>query len=352
MTYWFDQPVKVIESSTIEIDNIVFDPSSKKTTLPYNFIFKTIQPRHYKVVHNFLSSNYIHDSSNIIKLVYNQDFIYWYLKNMNNGIAIALIINKIIVGFITALFVKIKIDNKIIDIPYVNLLCVSKQLRNCNLCPILIDEIKTRICSKGLKHALFTSMSCPTKYFCKSNDYLIPINFNKLIDVGFINDIEHRNLITNNPLHLMHDSECNIIIDKLNNYYKNLKITIIFDYNSKFLLLSKKNIVYSFVNKTNNVVTDFVNFYKYYYYCIKQNRLISVAKLGFYFCEKLTPTELIEYLIDILPKYDIDQLCISDMANNDLINVTKYSTNGSLYCFLYNIYMSDCKSNQICLLPI
>ncbi|RYE12553.1 MAG: GNAT family N-acetyltransferase, partial [Rickettsiales bacterium] len=190
MSYWFDQPVNVDKSQNVEIHNIIIDPSTPKTTIPKCFEFKTVTSRHYKIIHAFLCKNYIRDKLNIVKLIYHEDFIYWYLKNVSLNFALALIYEKNIIGFITALFIQVEIHGKIVDMPYINFLCVDKKLRNCNLGPLLIDEIKKRICQKGINHALFTSMSNPTSHFCTSDEYIIPINFDKLVKIGFITDVE------------------------------------------------------------------------------------------------------------------------------------------------------------------
>ena len=110
--------------------------------------------------------------------------------------------------------------------------------------------------------------------------------------------------------------------------------------------------MYSFVNRNQQGdVTDFISVYKNYLYCIDKNKVVSVGQLSFYFCETMTITQLVSYLLDKLPSYGIDQLVFRDIGENMKINITKFSTNGDLYYYFYNVAIKETANDSIHFFP-
>lgn len=355
MSYWINQPIDISNTTEIKIiSNDIF--KRKKKSLPNGFQFKTLGLSYLEEIFGLLNNHYIEDSQHIIKLVYSKDFLYWYLKHVPPGFIIGLIFKKKIVGMIAALFIDMIVCGKKIKVPYINFLCVQSKIRNLGFGLFLIDEIKERLSKIGITYALFTGLKPITKYFCTTKDFVIPINYPKLKEVGFLMEDENLaplSVLNDNPLHLMNISDIDSIVSKLNKFMEKFDVKPYFTNESvKHFLLPKKNIVYSFVNRNENGdVVDFVSVYKNYLYCLEKNKIVSVAQLAFYFHETMNLTQLVLNLIDKLSTYNIDQLVFRNMSDNMSINITKFSTREQLYYFFFNVSIKEINSSKLCFYP-
>ena len=339
---------------TIIDENIVMTSSQ----LPFGFSLKTLNVSYLDEIHNLLNNHYIEDKQQIIRIVYSKDYLYWYLKNIPIGLIVGLIYNNKLVGMITAAIFDIAIYDSVIQIPFVNFLCLQKKIRNANLASYLINEIKNRILKREIKYAIFTSFATRidkiknlSELFCTIKKSAIPINYPKLKNVEFLmEDLPPIIRYNNNPFHLMQEQDIDIIVPKLNEFLKKYQLRQYFTNNSaKHYFLPKKNIVYSFVAKNNKTITDFVVIYKTYIYCLDRHKMVNVANLAYYYYESMDLTELIEYLLDKLSSYGFDQLFYSNYADNDTINFTHFDTNNDLNYHFYNTDIKNMISSDICL---
>lgn len=303
----------------------------------YHFKIKTLDLRYLEEIHNLLNNHYIEDEQKIIRLIYSKDFLYWYLKKVPNGLIIGLTYKNKLVGLITAIFIDVIILEKHKIMPYINLLCLQKKIRKLGLSKLLIDELKSRLQKLGMNDAIYTTMNQITNYYCISEDFIIPINYQRLNKINFINVLRSDKL-DYNPLQLVGINDIEIIKEKLNIFLSKYVIHPYFTHESiEDFFIPKKNIVYSFVIRDiNNKPTDFISIYKYYYYCIEKNEMLSVAQLSFYYYETITLTQLVKYLIDKLLNYNIDQIVFSNIMDNMEINITKYTSYRKLYYGSYN----------------
>lgn len=366
--YWINQPVDVIThkinvnqptDTTNVIDTIKIINSGliqkQSENLPNGFKFKTLGLNHLDEIFSLLNNHYIEDDQHIIRITYSKDFLYWYLKYVPAGFIVGLLYNNKLVGMITAIFMDMIVYEKEIKVPYINFLCLQSKIRKLGLGLFLIEEIKSRLTKIKITYALFTGMKPITKPFCTSNDFVIPVNYPKLKAVDFLQEnLTPIPKLDNNPLHLMMASDIDSLIPKLNKCMEKLSVKPYFTNESAHhFLLPKKNIVYSFVNRnTNHEVTDYVTVYKTYIYCKEKNKIISVARLAFYYHETMTLTDLITNLLDKLPSYDIDQLLFSNTFDNAEINITKFSTYGQLHYFFYNVSINETMPSKLCFFPI
>ncbi len=354
MSYWIDEPVEINNScKSIQIikPDLMLD---LMIDLPDGFSFKTLGVEYLDEIYNLITNHYVVDENCIYRMVYAKKYLYWYLKKIPHGFVVGLIYRNKLVGMITACFMDMIIYDKEIKVPFINFLCCQARIRNLGLAQMLMDEIKKRLVNIKMSYALFTGSKMVTKPFCTTTNYIVPINYAKLRQVGFLTaDIEPITQTENNPLHLMQDRDIDIVTIKLNNHTKKLYIKPFFTNDSvHHFLLPKKNIVYSFVKRDeNNEVTDFISIYKNYLYCLEKNQTVSVANLAFYFCETMTLTELVIYLLNKLPSYGIDQLNFRDTTENSTININKFSTHDKFHYFFYNVCMSETDSSKISFYP-
>ncbi len=92
---------------------------------------------------------------------------------------------KKLLAFITAIPVKIRIQDKEIEMAEVNFLCVHKKLRAHRLAPLLIAEITRRVNVTGVWQAVYTAGKVLPKPISRCRYYHRSLNPKKLIEVGF-----------------------------------------------------------------------------------------------------------------------------------------------------------------------
>ena len=347
MTFWKNQPICTSQKDDIEI--IKQDVSTKISNLPSDFRFKTLSLAYLDEIHNLLNNHYVQDEH--VRLIYSKDFLYWFLKHTPSEYIVGLVLKNKLVGMITVSFIDMIVYSKEIRVPYINFLCIQTKLRQLNLAPALIDELKLRISKTGLSYSLFTTSKYITQPFSTTTDFIVPLNCPKLRKIEFITE----NINIPNPeinaLNMMQKSDIESIRPRLNNFLKKFKIRPYFTNDSiGHFLLPKKNIVYSFVKRDNSQVTDFVSVYKHYLYCIEKQEMISVAQLAFYYYETMTLTELVTHLLDKLKVYGFDQFVFRNIGENEEINLTRF--NGSkLYYYFFNVNIPETIPSSLFVFP-
>lgn len=319
--------------------------------LPPNFTFKMLSTKYLNEIFTLLNNHYIEDD--ICRLTYTKEFLYWYIKS--GSIMLGLLYKNKLVGLISAITMDISVVEKVHKVAYVNFLCVHKKIRGAALGKYLVNEI----CNRVDKNIFFTKkkLESDLDYFCTTTDYIIPINEQKLRRINFLSDedeLEKLPLMTNNLLHLMSEADIKFIVPKLNAFMNKYAVKPIFSNDMALnYLLPKKNIVYSFVNRSKDTmaVTDFICVYKTLLYALEKQEYINIANVAFYYHETMNLTELIANLIDKLRTYDFDQLVFRNMADNTNINITKFSSYGELNYFLPGIHVDPIDSSKICIFP-
>lgn len=302
--------------------------------LPYKFSFKTLHTAYLDEIYNLLTNHYIEDLHNITRTMYSRDYLYWYIKNIPIGLVVGLIYKNKLVGLITAKPIEIIVDDNIMKTAIINFLCVQTKIRKKGLAKFLVQEIQNRLNKMGIKSASYSVGIETVKKLCVIKNYAIPINYSKLKNLEFLqDDLPEISKFHDNPLQLMTRLDIESIAQRLDNYLKKFKIRQYFQKELiEYYFLPKKNIVYSFVAKKSNVVTDFIVVYKSYLYCKEKHKMINVANLAYYYCESLTLTELVKYLLDRLQDLGFDQLNYNNLGDNDHINITHFEVSENNYC--------------------
>lgn len=308
-----------------------------------HFKIKTLSIKNLDIIYEFITNNYIEDE-NILRLTYSKDFLYWFLKLVPEGWMIGLIYENNIIGFVSAILVDVNIVDIVHKMPYIDFLTVQKNLRSNGLAKILIDKLQ-HILKKSGFDKFFSNTKKEInnmKPILSSKDYLIPINIKKLRHLEFIDDsCKKIPFLEDNPLHLMQKSDLESVVSNLNHALSGLKFKPVFNMvTGKHFLLPKKNIVYTFVNRINNEITDMITIYKHYYYCFEKKEMLSVAQLGFYFNNILSLTNLVQYLLEKIEKIGIDQLIFRNLFEADDICLEKYDSYTDLFYYLQDSRLS------------
>jgi len=353
------------------------------------FYSRILSAKHLDEIYALLNSNYVEDSRATCRLTYSKDYLYWYLKYVPKNLIIGLVYKdergkSKLVGFVTAMYIDVVINNVHKHLPYISLLCVHKEFRGYELNKILVNSLKKNIFLQNMSpptldqpisvkknnEVAFFSERCfeDHAHSVTLECYSIPINFKKMREIQFLPEDEAPELPdapSINTLHLLRENDLPEVTTKLNTYLRKYPIKMFFTAEStKHFLMPKKDIVYSFVNKNaSGAVTDFVSIYKNYYFCIKKKKMLSVGALAYYFYESMTLDDLIALLIGKMTEYQIDQLVFYNNFDNMTISCTKYMTDTHLKFYFIgdpihttpdkNVYLSDLslKANNHAIFP-
>lgn len=351
--FWENEPIKL--NNNEEINLITTDILTSNIEMPDGLKIKTLGLKYLEEIHSLINNHYTEDQQKTVRLTFSKDFIYWYLIYAPPEFIIGLVLNKKIVGLITALFIDMVIYDKEIKVPYINFLCLHSKIRNMGITFFLINEMKSRLLKNNITYGLFCTTRIPADTYCTIKEFIIPLNYSKLKEVGFLTETYLPiPKLHYNSFHLMAESDIDSVVIELNNFLAKFKVRPYFTNDSAHhFLLPKRNVVYSFVKKnTENDVTDFVTIYKKYLYCLDKNKIISVAKLAFYYYSTMNLTELIVHLIDKLLSYNFDQLLFSDMGENINIDITKFSTFDEFNYYFYNLCIKKTNPSLHCMFPI
>lgn len=321
--------------------------------LPDDFKFRTLDLKYIDEIHKLLLTNYVEDDDNIIMLTYTKQFLHWCLKKSPKNLIIGLTYRNNLIGLITATITKTIILGKMVNIPTINFLCVQKSLRNIGLAGYLIEEIRLRLVKMNIEKFMATSGSIINQAWCTITSCSIPINYDKLRKVEFlIGDFPPLPIIQTNPLGELKECDLSSVANQLNEFHKKYDFRPYFDADYvRDYMLPKKNIVYSYVLKNNDVITDFISVTKTYYYCFHFEDVISIANLTYYFTNTMSIRDLVCCLIDKI-KDEFDQLNFYNMMDNDEIHLNKFETNGILKIYFYNVQMPFIENKKISMLII
>ena len=300
-------------------------------------MIRQIRANEYQLIYDLLKNNYIEDNEKIIRQEHTVEYLKYHIQN--SIISLGFIINEKIVGFISALLIN--------DLPYINLFVVDKKHRGKNLGMSLIEQIRAKLIEMNYSYALIISPLNKFPYFAKVSEWVIPINYERLHKIGFVDEIDTNEHFQNNPLELLKSNNISETCCFLNSYLQKYKFKQLFtDTTFALNFIPKKNIVLSFVIKNNNVITDFISVSLCRVFCIEHNKTINVAQLSMYFYSS-NLTTLVKYLLDKLNNYGIDQLLIKNIMENEQINLTKYETNNDLFLSIVNAQIINIDNHEI-----
>lgn len=294
------------------------------------FTYLTLTPSYLDTIEAFLRENYLDATDDPIQIKYSRDFLYWYLRQVPNGLCIGICFNNKIIGIISCLIVPAMIKQESIMLATPNFLCVRHALRHTNVCKMLITELKQRLTALGHTKALFSTSRDLAKPHIEYETFLVPINIPKLFQVGFLEDtdIQHERY-PENPLKLMRPKYICSVAALLNAEYSACDLRPHFDSQQVHkTLLPKKNIVYSFVNLVDQKVVDFMSVYIFQMFCVEDQKYITTANLAFVALTTLNINVAMKLLVDKLKSYGVDQLTYQNWDKNKNLSITHFTTQG------------------------
>ncbi len=235
-------------------------------------IFDVTNFEECKEISEFLKYNYVENKKNEYRFNYTTEFIFWYL-NCLKSIAIGIMHNNILVGFISARYIKVSINKQLEDQVEINFLCVKKNERNNRLCVFLIQQMKILNMTDGIFQGIFTSEN-KYYYLLSSVKY-----YSRMINIKHLYDIKY--IKSNNTLN---ELENHYSLPKIKGSKQLIKLTrndvnfydkfyeLYNKYVSKFTvheIFTKENFINSFNNEhvitfvlvENGNVLDFISYY-------------------------------------------------------------------------------------------
>lgn len=140
-------------------------------------------------IYTMLTNNYVEDDEGYFRFDYSADFLKWALTPPGYHADLIFGIRELrtgrLVGFITALIVRLGIEGKEVQVSEVNFLCVVKAFRKYSIASVLIREVTRRSNLKAVWQGFYTSGTLLPTPFAEARYYHRSLNPRKLIAARF-----------------------------------------------------------------------------------------------------------------------------------------------------------------------
>lgn len=352
--FWKTQPVPDFNENVIHEGPI--DDSFFVKETPYRLPdeFSWTEDIDNDELYNFLSENYVEDNDNMFRCIYSVDFLTWL-----NPIKLGVRTKRKLVGFISSVPIKIRINQTFLFSSEINFLCVHKKLRSKRLAPVLIRELGRISANKKIFQHLYTGgnlLPCPIS---KTNYYHRPLNIKPLWNTGFLakrpgrsieileklyrlDGINNLRQMCQNDVH-----ECYLLLSQ---FLQQFALTRLFtEEEFKHYFLPRPNVIYTYVIETNKKITDFVSFYSIPSLSLQTGVMIKTAYL-FYYANTVTKLQdLIQQTLLLARAEGFDVFnCLNIMHNEKFLKeLNFFEGDGTLYYYLYNWRCQSMETNQL-----
>ncbi|KAG6395695.1 hypothetical protein SASPL_141819 [Salvia splendens] len=280
--------------------------------------------------------------------------------------------SKKLVAFISGIPAKLCICDAAMLIAEINFLCVHKKLRSRTLTPVMIKEVSRRVRMENIWQEAYTSgVVLPTPITTCQN-WIRPLNPEKLIDVGFsrlgarmtmsrtIKLYKLPEQTTTPGFRKMEPHDVPAVTRLLRNYLKQFVLAPNFDENEvEHWLLPKEDVMDAYVVESpeSHEITDFCSFYTYTR-SIFGSQDHSILKVAYSYYNVSTKTPLVQLVSDALvvaKKKDLDVFNVLDIMLNETFfrELRFHRADGKLNYYLYNYRLKHVlRSSEIGLVPL
>lgn len=175
-----------VDKHNIAVVGVKKDIRREPLDLPKGFEWCEVND--FEELRGFLSLNYVEDSDNTFRFDYSKEFLEWALKppGYKNEWHLGVRKDGVLVGFISAIPLKIIVNEKELRVVEINYLCLHKVLRDKRFAPLLIKEITRRANINGIFQAVYTTGNLlPIKPISEAVYYHRALNPKKLLECGF-----------------------------------------------------------------------------------------------------------------------------------------------------------------------
>lgn len=259
--FWNKQPVpqdKVVYEKDGEIDSSR-ELRYEKTPLPEGYEWSSCE---IEELCEFLKENYIRDE--FFEFHYSKELVKWTIQPPGYrdewNLAIRKKNDNKLIAFMSGIPLRVRTNEKTINMLQINFLCVSEQLRDAKFTPILIGELKRRMNLQDIWQAVYTVVKRLPTPITKVKYWHRLINVKKLNHVGFSNTREqaHRILGTSQFREMTID-DIPRVTRMLQEHLKKFKLSLDIDESYvKHWILPRKDTVYTYLSDEKD---QFATFY-------------------------------------------------------------------------------------------
>lgn len=404
MSFWLNEPVEIddpLRSKNINIlhdyDTLVqhfegiFQNSKIKLsfTVHHNLDDTSLSKDKKKFLLDFINNNYLRNDNFIVN--YSYDLFNYYIHNSiivechpkdRNDKTIGVIVGKIK----KLCYNKNKENTKRIDTieTYdsleVDFLCLTKQLRDLHIAPLIINKLsEVALVKYNIRMAYYTvADNIKSPYFSEKKLYHIPIHLQPLIDCGFfgsksttisqIHNFYKDKQKTIHKIESIYNHRCqyingnsaenmnmlqSVLCKQLDSFYKNKYILFDVHTEQEILSLLNNKSFHNFIfYDEKGIVSDYVCFFQLDCHAIEGN---SFFKSGFLYTYFFNDTHLLKdklnYIYLKLANENIlDMITIN---NFDIFKDFNYVIGSdSLKYYMYNVRIPTIESNKVSMVTI
>ncbi|CAD5111833.1 DgyrCDS1101 [Dimorphilus gyrociliatus] len=375
--FWGTQPVPKLTENTrgknapIEHDKSVEEIRAEPLTLPDGFIWDDVDindANQLTELYTLLNENYVEDDDNMFRFDYSPEFLHWALlppewrKDWHVGVRASK--SRKLLGFISAIPIRINIYDKIQKMVEINFLCVHKKLRTKRVAPVLIREITRRVNITGLFQAVYTAGVVLPKPVSTCRYWHRSLNPKKLIEVRFSH--LSRNMTMQRTIRLyrlpqetktrgfreLTEADVRNAFTLLQTYLNTFNLSPRFNADEfRHWFLPRKGIINSYVVEQNGKLTDFVSFYTLPSTVMQHpNHKSLKAAYSFYNVSTVTPwVDLMQDALVTAKNMDFDVFNALDlMENKKFLEELKFGVgDGNLQYYLYNWACPEMRPDEV-----
>jgi|TARA_R110000851_G_scaffold189226_3_gene339408 glycylpeptide N-tetradecanoyltransferase len=324
--FWDKQPVprEGVKMGEIESNKQV---SSTPLNLGEGFTWSTCT---LEEARTFLECHYF-DEGDTFKFNYTRDILEWSTE-VPGCENIVIRANGNIVGYISSVPLKLKIEDKVVNAVQINFLCVHLQFRSSRFAPLLIGEIKRRANMRGIWQAIYTATTKIPTPITKSEYWHRFLNVKHLVNTDFFKTdrLREKYYEVRGPCKYIWRKMTTKDIPKvttiLKEYLKDSKLSVVVDSNYvKQWLLP----IHTYVNDDSN---DLISFYDVPYdRCDNNGTVKQVYK--FYIAGDVYNDA---FLIAKNLKYDVFNILDVGINTDNLEKLKCMKGTGHVYYYLFN----------------
>lgn len=367
--YCFNQEIGPINKNT-DVSQVKSDPYK----LPEGFLWKDVNienKKQLKMLYAFLRDNYVEDDENMFRFDYSTRFLYWHLSSPGHKKLWHLSVVKkeedgseTMIGFISAIPVKIQVSNDFVNNVEINFLCVNSKYRKFRLATVLIKEITRRTNLQGIWQAVYTAGVLLTKPISKAVYYHRNINLKKLLDIKFTYlpsklNLAKAKILYNLPkettlegLRPMTKDDVDQVYEILEKYLSKFQVRMHYSREEvEHWFLPRSEVIYTYVVETDGVVTDMLSFYLLPSSILQheEHKKLNAAYSFFNVPGKYTLKQLIKTALTLCKQLKFDVYnCLNVMENGTVFEDLLFGQgDGSLKYYLYNYSYPTIESKDI-----
>ncbi|CAF0803508.1 unnamed protein product [Adineta steineri] len=380
--FWHTQPVPTIgtkiaseNNGPVEENKPIEELRQEPYKLPDGFSWDEIDVLNedeLKELYVLLNENYVEDDDNMFRFDYSMPFLRWalcapgWIRKWHAAVRVTK--SRKMVGFISAVPIKMKVYEKEVPMVEINFLCVHKKLRLKRMAPVLIKEITRRVNLEGIFQAVYTAGVVLPGIVSKCRYWHRSLNVKKLVSVQFSHVGRNMTLQRMQKLYRlpeatqikgfreMRHADIPRAFALLSQYLKKFDLSPVFTQEEfEYLCQNRPNIVSSFVvEQEDGEITDFISYYHLSSTIMNhpQYKTLNACYMYYHAASRTPLPELVNDCLVQAHLNDFDVFNALDlMDNKEFLEKLKFGVgDGNLQYYIYNWQCSQMNPEKVALL--